>query len=1216
MSEPNLPTLRRDATVTRPPQAGRWESVNVRLRELADSFDLPDRTERRDMKAVPDVWAQVLGFQNALVQETHPQAAAAERQWRGLLSLFALAQVYARTYRLELQPVDTSPEAAAGPAGAVFRRVLASLTPRARMVDDDGDPAAADWTKPVLVYLRDVAGGELHLLGVLNPATLVAPGKASVNVRVPNVPWLADGLGDPTALTGAQALPSRDYAVLAAFLDRLEQQLAQASLRGRPSVVYGALLRRLRGFRQQARAQANGFDAARLGEPERTTASGASRLAPLYDALLHTTRPRDTLSPDQLSDCRVYLRPDCAVGETPLFNGLILLDAGLADSLGRRAQDISVWGHHSLKDVLEQRELREQVRRETAQAGWLLVTPDDFFTRELALLAHDGRVEGHGAYGAFADAVLPLSPLALMVHAPDQLLKEIDLDDLADGGRLVRLRVQVQGALSAHVLTRSYSPDGGAAGFNLSPRTSWLTGGIAAWPNFQHPAWRWNFLRLLSETRGAGLRPRFGVSAQLLAQQIAAEPTAEAKAAKAREWIDSETLAVETKDFGARVTPPMRPAPAFQRLRYVQDDEGWEELQVSSSAFEAVALARSRVPGEPPRPVGIVLLYNRTNAPMTGGRAVVAVDFGTTNTVVCVDGANQGLEFQDRVLVAIADPREKVSDRYYSKWTFVDFLPVFDHATPIPTVAKRREVTAGREPALAAVEKGEDERPLFSDLIYFQPPPDPSGSQTGADVKEFSRNKDRLSFNLKWGLSQATQETARRFIRQIMMMTSAELLAGGRDPRDAVWRFSYPEAMGSEDRRVLEDGVRRSWSDLFVQVQDGASVPAEHPIRPLTTEGAAAAKYFIDFNRRGLAASNLVVVMDVGGATTDIAVIRNRTPIWRGSFRLAGGDFVTHYIINNPRFFERIKLPDFAELRRGFSDNTSSLFPSSDIDNRLKAFGELLFSNRKFGQSMQDNYMESMVEPEGRGLKHAAWVYLGGMLFYMGLVARKLVEQGLVRPVELETVTFGLGGRGATYFKDFGGGDAPGSPLRQLLGCFRHGADMGEDQRYTPTVLMSDQAKLEVALGMVGDTERDREILAQLSAPPQSTVRPSGETLQVIDSEQSLARDAEVDATPGGREFEEPELDGLKAFLAALAKETRVRVDLKSEQGDGAERFIRTKTLSTLTDQLARRGQTLAADPDATVVVEPPFISALRALLDRLGRPVEERARYIQVREL
>ena len=113
-------------------------------------------------------------------------------------------------------------------------------------------------------------------------------------------------------------------------------------------------------------------------------------------------------------DCRVYLRPDCAVGDQPLFNGLILLDPELSNSLNRRAQDISVWGHHSLKDVLEQRELREQVRRETAQAGWLLVTPDDFFTRELALLAHDGRVEGHGAYGAFADAVLPLSPLAVV----------------------------------------------------------------------------------------------------------------------------------------------------------------------------------------------------------------------------------------------------------------------------------------------------------------------------------------------------------------------------------------------------------------------------------------------------------------------------------------------------------------------------------------------------------------------------------------------------------------------------------------------------------------------------------------------------------------------------------------------------------------------------------------------------------------------------------
>jgi hypothetical protein len=66
---------------------------------------------------------------------------------------------------------------------------------------------------------------------------------------------------------------------------------------------------------------------------------------------------------------------------------------------------------------------------------------------------------------------------------------------------------------------------------------------------------------------------------------------------------------------------------------------------------------------------------------------------------------------------------------------------------------------------------------------------------------------------------------ARRFLRQFMLMTSAELLASGRDPRRARWRFSYPEAMSATDQSDLRENLERAWVDLFTRVEDGVPAP-------------------------------------------------------------------------------------------------------------------------------------------------------------------------------------------------------------------------------------------------------------------------------------------------------------------------------------------------------------------------------------------------------
>ena len=110
-----------------------------------------------------------------------------------------------------------------------------------------------------------------------------------------------------------------------------------------------------------------------------------------------------------------------------------------------------------------------------------------------------------------------------------------------------------------------------------------------------------------------------------------------------------------------------------------------------------------------------------------------------------------------------------------------------------------------------------------------------------------------------------------------------------------------------------------------------------------------------------------------------------------------GRDFLTHFLINHPQYFVHIDVPDLAELRNSFSSEWSTLYPPNRAqDNNLKAFGELLFSNDR-GGAMNDRYSIASGTPEGKGLRHSAWVFLGGMAYYIGLVVRELIADSVVK---------------------------------------------------------------------------------------------------------------------------------------------------------------------------------------------------------------------------
>jgi hypothetical protein len=198
-------------------------------------------------------------------------------------------------------------------------------------------------------------------------------------------------------------------------------------------------------------------------------------------------------------------------------------------------------------------------------------------------------------------------------------------------------------------------------------------------------------------------------------------------------------------------------------------------------------------------------------------------------------------------------------------------------------------------------------------------------------------------------------------------------------------------------------------------------------------------------------------------------------------------------------------------------------------------------------------------------LRHSAWVYLGGMVFYMGQVVRHLLAEGRVTEEDVRRVSFGLGGRGATFFKRYEGDQGPTAPLNSLLGCFVQGAGLDPARFPHRSVLTSPEAKLEVVLGMVGDSEDDRAQLARLSAPPLYSMTPLGETIRL--GERVLDPDTATLEVSGGAGLQYPDLDGLNRFLAALGSGAHLEVDLMADRHSGAHAFIRDRVFKTLRQQ-------------------------------------------------
>jgi hypothetical protein len=1025
-------------------QPGSWVLAGSSLSELGKALDV-DKDAKVDLvRSTPDPWAQVRSFADVLLDPTadDPQVIG---QWRALLTILALSAQRETAYRVTFEAVPLFER------DSRFAEVMMYLLPQVSLPFPPApDGTSCGWDRPVVMRVvmlgrdgHDIPGA--RPLALLNPACLVAPGRDAESWSCP-VGWMREGLIDPLTCQPNNRLPPADLNLLLQYLVRLTGELTRLCQGQGDAVAQITLtnfLNRVRAFADDVRRQ-QGVAGEGAKTFEFVVADAPNRDLPAPYRLLATPLKAAPPQPGT-SQCIIPLRSD--VGEQP-FKGLVLLDRDLARDT-RPATAITFWGHVTLQQALDMRPSeRKALADEITKAGFLLVTPDDFFTSVLVRLNEPdrpGRIAAHP--DRFADYLLPLSPLILLILAPAELAQRVDMG--RDGRVSVRIALGAQG----HVLSRSF------AGATIASEIDWGLGDFALWPDFRSARWQHYVARIdYGRTVVRRLRGRLAASGTLMARMLVSRQQPENRAEAAQLWASSAPL--DPPSLGNQLDR----IPGYgerhvmlsdlTRLRARDTMSNVSEVQISRVPFEATFFTVSLGVDHAPVPAGMALLTIRDVGGLDDRDGEVSIDFGTTNTVACLNDESPA-RLKARLVHPVADTLETGIPAGALGQSLREFLPPDDRQLPTPTVVINRDLDDHAGTAMQGSQELRDAL-LLSQLIYFQPDFTSDGTIASVGLGDWTTLLRRLRFNLKWSSETHMRDAARRYIRQLVLMLAAEWAADGNDPARLRWHFSRPRNMG--DDQDFKDLLSRAISDV---------IPNHRPdqLGGLIYEGDAAAAYILnDAANRSTTKGRINIILDIGGGTTDIA-------IWTGgmeprelhssTIRLAGGDFFTGHITENPALLEEFGLKQWAQIVDDLNRQSDA-----DIRDNVRYVGELLFSGKTLEQAIDRNWSRVGGTDRIRHLKETAFLFLGGVAWHVGWQLSQLINAGNLVEEDLKDIAVALCGRGSGLFVRLHGNDPQAqTDVSRILRLIAVGA--GDRTPAFPQVQVSPFPKIEVAAGMI-----------------------------------------------------------------------------------------------------------------------------------------------------
>jgi hypothetical protein len=1130
----NLPPFGKDPVFPPPNVAGEWVAPGT-LRQLGQSLlvdDDPSETSSANIvRAIPDPWAQARTFAEAVLDEHHSMHGAAIAQWRGLLALFALAEIRRSEYSLDIKRLEFSDHP--------FDRLLRHLAPQIAI-----GPNANLWLRPHIVYL-DPQRGSVVPIALLNPASLVSPGRTTWRQPFKLIPWMKAGLSDPLKLSEEEALSNAQLTALDAFLGNLRDSIPHGV-----DPRAGSLRQALQDYLDEVQA---------VRGPSEMTASVRRPVDPelpeLYQQVVLPAEIEEPEDPAAASNCRLSL---VNPSELAPLQGVILVDESLATTLKGRRRDVIVWGNHTLSELLDSPPKLQTVRKEAAERGYWVVTSDDLFTDRLVRLRKDPRIPGHGA--DHRDLLEPVRPLVLLLDQSATRGIEIDASQHRATCTLHMRLENGKGTGAPHSISRTYRKEDGKAS-GLIDGVDWDFGQTSIWPDFKSRNWSYYFARLAYPTTREQIRPQFALSRDIIAKAVSEGRTAQ-HALQALQEINSGSAPAEKADF-------------FRRFQNVSG-KTYEELQISNLPFEAVFYVDYH-PDRGDGPAGCVRL-KLAEPKERSTRVSVAIDFGSTNSVACFSGTDgQPVTLKGRVVhpIMFNDPARNDEWQHIIRWHYVDFLPLADRTTPTPTVVINRN-DADRDSDLW----------LCRNLIYFQPAGQHAKEGAEDEVDKLASYLKRSQFDLKWSEDPRHIAASMDFLSQFMTMIAAEAAANEFDPRLIEWHFSVPDAMRGPRLAKFRANIEAAQSKISPDVEP----------RELYSEGLAAARYILS-GRKGskFTQGSINAILDIGGSTTDITLWAHDELIWRGSFRLAGRAFFTDTIVQNPQILREIELGDWADL-------IDPDKPKRVAQEILADVGELLFSRPALAEAFDKHWHGRLNVKPGEELRATALVFLAGISHYLGMVARQLIIDGALVEADLARPAFALCGRGAGIFTRMHGSNVADreSQVTLALQNFSRAACVGSTPR--PQLFVSKQPKLEVAAGMMVDFDTIDARAGSASA--KSSYVPLGLEITFANGTTFKPDDAIGDPISAGG-LRGLDLTMLQEFLTGLEELTGIAINLRPGVGQGAFNEISNVVRQEVDRQKDETG--------AIVLREPPFITALGALIGIMASPETERKKRIAV---
>jgi len=1134
------------------------------------------------IKSVPHTWGHVIVFETALLDEHHPGHQDARGQWRALLAMLALRgrpgfSITAHEVELRRRP---------GAQGDTHRFTgLAEKEQPKRRIDGN-----CTWDPVHLLYAEADGSNEPGVLvGALSPSTIVAPARDFSGPGSLGQFWARRGLRDPLADTPrSEELSPDELEVCRLFTLHVRNRVRSLESPENPDAA-NAIVGLLDDFAKDL--EERGAENAIATWTEKALGDLVARdPGGLYGAVNSVWVEKGKPDVTDLLLCTVDIDRKTSLK-------VVLADPRCVQTLGKRGQHISLFGSRTLADLPSPAQdgapvqIPEHLRDEAGRNNILLLGPEDLLADRLTML-EAFRTDAHPE--AFREHLLPVKAAALLLYSRvDELKESVDLLGSASRPR-ASLRVTLtdrQGRTHNHLVVRDYQAD---AVEPANPPEA-----LAAWPDFRFRrgaerdgavGWKWNYLftstNISRDPRERAAIVTTGLSRDMLHRDLARvyrDKKAAGVSRRLQEWSSAEgpwpAPSGAQREDGGRGQG--QGGAWFEWLR-MRDDTGQDphekSLQRGDSAFDGALFRLPTDHGSVYAGLGLLPRARdmSTQEADAGGEAQISLDFGTSNTIVYCkrgEGTIEPLPFRAR-LRRFNEQRDDDGRHVDREADYAAFMPSTDVKPPFATVMQVRNA-AGIDD-LNRTWKNAGEPALWRDYAFFDP-----------DVLHLTesllsgRGRSNLIFDLKWGRDADDRKRMGRYLRHIGMLALAEVV-GHRDlpaPSSVKWRLSYP--ITAPDPGTYQQILRFAAPPTRADDADWSAVEFH-------TESHAALDYF---RQAEAAQPQAMLVLDIGGGSTDIALATREKGVWQNSVRLAGDDLMTEFLLYNRAVLETLELAHigkdgvFGDRRsqQAFMHPPADQRPAEKDRNAAKA----IINSPVFARVFADNWLHVKDDDALRLLKAGASLMMGGLCAFLGLQIRALLT---AEPPELDarrltSIRLCFGGRGSTLFELLR--DDPS--LQRMMQYLT--TDSGLDDPPAVTSYFSRDMKHEVAKGMLAQSRNRTEFPGISRRVLGVGVRLGPEAENGSDSPAFANTTCMDDIKPpdgtAGDEVGVPEIawDEFDRFLARVGRDAEFSLTVKREArdditSDGDDAFSRIVS-----------GQR---------ELEPPFIAMLRKTLSLL----------------